>query len=78
MPTLISHGSYGIESPCDDVKQIRYGCTDCECNDQGFLEILKVASPPPERKPFLVLGHPVRYLDGEELPWVYELNAAEG
>lgn len=132
MPTLILHGSYGLESPRDDVRQTKYGCTDCEDDNQGYLEILHVASPPPGRKPFLVhyhmrfarsprspnraffvrlevccdsriealrvyeelsklfyegerlmvkitlLGHEVRHLNGEELPWVYEPHAEEG
>ena len=67
MPTLILHGTYGIESPRNDVRQIKYVCTDCECSDQGFLEILQVASPPPERKPFLVHLH-MRFAGSRLLP----------
>lgn len=130
MSTLIQQGSYGIESPRDDIEQVEYGCTDCESENQGFMEILYVKSPPPGRKPYLIhyrmyfqgryardkkpcivrleiccetfpiakriwkelgkiwmnldrlcikisiLGHDVRFLQGEELPWMYEPQPA--
>lgn len=62
MSTLIRQGSYGIESPRDDIKQVKYGCTDCECENQGFMEILHVKNPPPGRKPYLV--HHRMYFQG--------------
>jgi hypothetical protein len=54
MPTIIWHGSYGLESPRDDVRQVRYGCTDCESENQGYMEILHVENPPPGRESYLV------------------------
>lgn len=64
MSTTIHHGSYYMESPLDDLNQVEYGCSHCEDECQGFMEILHVENPPHGRLPFLVhyrMYFPERY-----------------
>lgn len=47
------HGSYG-ELTYYDIVQHRYGCTDCESETQGYVEVLEIKNAPFWRSKYVI------------------------
>lgn len=50
---IVWHGSYGEWTYYDIVRHC-YGCTDCEAEHQGYVEVLEIKNAPPWRSKYVI------------------------